>query len=79
MENNIPRNKPLIKNYYYLVAGILSILFSFTHAWNGQTSVLPVINTSNIDLATKTTVFYVWHIMTAENFGFGVSFLVMSF
>ena len=43
MENNIPRNKPLIKNYYYLVAGILSILFSFTHAWNGQTSVLPVI------------------------------------
>ena len=79
MENNIPRNKPLIKNYYYLVAGILSILFSFTHAWNGQTSVLPVINTSNIDLATKTTVFYVWHIMTAEIFGFGVSFLVMSF
>ena len=79
MENNIPRNKPLIKNYYYLVAGIISILFSFTHAWNGQTSVLPVINTSNIDLATKTTVFYVWHIMTAENFGFSVSFLVMSF
>jgi hypothetical protein len=79
MENNIPGNKPLIKNYYYLVAGILSILFSFTHAWNGQTSVLPIINTSNTDLATKTTVFYVWHIMTAENFGFGVSFLVMSF
>ena len=79
MENNVPRNKLLIKNYYQLVAGILSILFSFTHAWNGQTSVLPVINTSNIDLATKTTVFYVWHIMTAENFGFGVSFLVMSF
>jgi hypothetical protein len=79
MENNIPGNKPLIKNYYYLIAGILSILFSFTHAWNGQTSVLPIINTSNTDLATKTTVFYVWHIMTAENFGFGVSFLVMSF
>jgi hypothetical protein len=79
MENNTSRNKPLIKNYYYLVAGILSILFSFTHGWNGQSSVLSVVNTSNIDLATKTTIFYVWHIMTAENFVFGGSFLVMAF
>jgi hypothetical protein len=68
-----------IKNYYYLIAGILSILFSFTHGWNGQTTVLPIVNTSSIDLATKTIVFYVWHIMTAENFVFGVSFLVMAF
>jgi hypothetical protein len=68
-----------IKNYYYLIAGILTILFSYTHAWNGQTTVLPIVNTSNIDLATKTTIFYVWHILTAENFIFGVSFLVMAF
>lgn len=79
MENNIPRNKPLIKNYYYLVAGILSILFSFTHAWNGQTAVLPTVNGSNLDLATKTMIFYIWHILTAENFIFGVSFLAMAF
>jgi hypothetical protein len=79
MKNNTSRNKLLIKNYYYLVAGILSILFSFTHAQNGQTSVLPIVNASNIDLATKTTIFYVWHIMTAENFVFGGSFLAMAF
>lgn len=69
----------VIKNYYYLVVGILSILFAFTHAWNGQTTVLPIVNVSNIDLATKTTIFYVWHILTAENFIFGISFLVMAF
>lgn len=69
----------IIKNYYYLITGILSILFSFTHGWNGQTTVLPIVNASNIDLATKTTIFYVWHIMTAENFVFGVSFLAMAF
>ena len=69
----------VIKNYYYLIVGILSILFSFTHAWNGQTTVLPITNASNIDLATKTTTFYVWHILTVENFIFGVSFLVMAF
>ncbi|WP_201320306.1 hypothetical protein [Pseudanabaena sp. lw0831] len=76
------RNKSIlsmIKNYYYLIVGILSVLFSFTHAWNGQTTVLPIVNVSNIDLATKTTIFYVWHILTAENFIFGVSFLVMAF
>jgi hypothetical protein len=69
----------MIKNYYYLIVGILSILFSFTHSWNGQTTVLSIVNVSNIDLVTKTTIFYVWHILTAENFIFGVTFLVMAF
>jgi len=69
----------VITNYYYLIVGILSVLFSFTHAWNGQTTVLPIINASSIDLATQTTFFYVWHIITVENFIFGVSFLVMAF
>ena len=69
----------IIKNYYYLIAGILSILFSFTHAWNGQTTVLPMIDVSNTDLATKTIIFYVWRLITAENFVFGASFLVMAF
>jgi hypothetical protein len=71
--------KSMVKNYYYLVVGILSILFSFTHEWNGQTAVFPIINVSNIDLATKTTIFYIWHILTAENFIFGLSFLAMAF
>ena len=68
----------IINNHYYLIVGILSILFSLTHAWNGQTTVLPIINASNIDLATKTTIFYVWHILTVENLIFGVAFIVMS-
>ncbi len=68
----------MIKNYYYLIAGILSILFSFTHAWNGQTSFLPITNVSEFDETTKTTIFYVWHILTAENLIFGVAFLIMS-
>jgi hypothetical protein len=68
-----------VKNYYYLVVGLLSILFSFTHAWNGQTAVLPMVDASNIDLSTKTTVFYIWHIISVENFTFGISFLFMAF
>jgi len=69
----------VIKNYFYLIVGILSILFSFTHALNGQTTVLPIIDVSHINLTTKTTIFYVWHVLTVENLVFGVAFLVMAF
>ena len=72
------RTNKMIRNYYYLVAGILSIIFSVTHAWNGQTNFLPTIDVSDLDLTTRTTTFYIWHILTAENFIFGIAFLVMS-
>ena len=77
MKGNL--KKPSVTNYYYLVVGILSILFSFTHAQNGKTNVLPVIDRSSVDLSTKTTVFYVWHVITVENFIIGISFLGMAF
>jgi hypothetical protein len=68
----------MIKNYYYLIAGLLSILFSFTHAWFGQTKVLTLTDASNIDLATKTAVFYTWHMSTVENLIFGIAFIIMA-
>ena len=68
----------MIKNYYYLVVGILAILFSISHAWNGQTIVLPSLNIETITVDTKTIFFYVWHIITAENMLFGLAFLFMS-
>lgn len=69
----------MIKNYYYLIVGILAILFSITHAWNGQTNILPSLNVATITADTKTIFFYVWHIITAENMLFGIAFLFMSF
>jgi hypothetical protein len=68
----------MIKNYYYFVAGILSILFSISHAWNGQTTVLPSLHVDAITIETRTIFFYVWHIITGENMLFGVAFLMMS-
>ena len=69
----------MIKNIYYLIAGILSILFAFTHALNSNNTLLRLIDSSNIDLAARTTIFYVWHIITAENLVFGIIFIVMAF
>jgi hypothetical protein len=66
-------------NVFYLIVGVLSILFSFTHGWNGQTGILHSIDVVGIDAISKTTVFYVWHIITAENLIFGIAFLVMAF
>lgn len=66
-------------NIYFLIVGILSILFSFTHALNGHTTVLSLINATNFEITMKTTIFYVWHIITVENLIFGIAFLVMAF
>jgi len=68
-----------IKNYYFLAVAILSVLFSISHGWFGETTVLPLVETSNLDLSTRTSVFYTWHMSTAENFIFGIAFLIMAF
>lgn len=57
----------------------MQFFFSITHAWNGQTIILPSLNVDTITSDTKTIFFYVWHIITAENMLFGVAFLFMSF
>ena len=68
-----------IRNYYFLIVGILSVLFSVSHGWFGKTTVLPLIDTSNLDLSTRTAVFYTWHMSTAENLIFGIAFFIMAF
>jgi len=66
-------------NIYYLIVGLLSILFAFTHALNGHSTILDLIHSSNFDINSKTTIFYVWHIITIENLIFGIAFLAMAF
>jgi len=68
-----------VRNYYYLIAGVLAVLFAFTHAWNGQSAVLPTLDISPISVDTQTVFTYVWHIITAENLVFGIAFIFMSF
>ncbi|MFX3634033.1 MAG: hypothetical protein ACE3L7_27125 [Candidatus Pristimantibacillus sp.] len=68
-----------IRNYYYLIAGVLALLFAYTHAWNGHSSVLPNLDIGGITTDTQTVFTYVWHIITAENLVFGIAFIFMSF
>ncbi|WP_187355326.1 hypothetical protein ['Paenibacillus yunnanensis' Narsing Rao et al. 2020] len=61
------------------MAGVLAILFAVTHAWNGQSVVLPVLAVTDIHLDTQIIFRYVWHIITAENLVFGIVFMILSF
>ncbi|WP_186327372.1 hypothetical protein [Paenibacillus sp. Y412MC10] len=68
-----------VSNFYYLIAGIFAVLFAVTHAWNGQSAVLPELQVGAITMGTRTVFMYVWHIITAENLVFGIVFILMSF
>ncbi len=68
-----------VRNFYYLVVGVLAILFAVTHAWNGQYVVLATIDFMAMSMDTQTLFTYVWHIITAENLVFGIAFIYMSF
>lgn len=67
-----------IRNFYYLIAGILAILFAISHAWNGQSAVLPTLDVRTISVESRTILTYVWHIITVENLVFGIAFIFMS-
>ncbi|WP_018756017.1 hypothetical protein [Paenibacillus terrigena] len=68
-----------VSNFYYLIAGVLAMLFAVTHAWNGQSAVLPTLDIKAISMDTQTVFTYVWHIITAENLVIGIAFIFMSF
>jgi hypothetical protein len=43
-----------VSNIYYLIAGVLAVLFAFTHGYNGQSKVLltPEVHTMSMDTQT---------------------------
>jgi len=70
--------KIMIRNAYFLIAGVLALLFAVTHAWNGHAAVLPALDIGAVSAETRTVFTYVWHIVTAENLVFGIAFMIMA-
>ena len=69
----------MVKNYFYLVVGLLCTLFAVTHTLNGTATVLPVLDNVGMEISVKTTFTYVWHIIGVENFILGIALLIMAF
>jgi hypothetical protein len=64
-------------NIYYLIVGILCVLFAITHTWNGLENSLQILN--SVDVGTRTVFTYVWHIIGIENLVFGIALIIMAF
>ena len=69
----------MVKNYYYLIVGVLCLLFAVTHTLNGINTSLQILENSVIENNIKVAFTYVWHIIGIENFVFGIALLIMAF
>lgn len=69
----------MIKNYYYLIVGLLCLLFAVTHTLNGLATSLQTLENSVIENNTIVTLTYVWHIIGVENLVIGIALLFMAF
>lgn len=69
----------MVKNYYYLIVGVLCLLFAVTHTLNGVTTSLQILDNSVIENNTKVAFTYVWHIIGVENLVFGIALFIMAF
>lgn len=69
----------MVKNYFYLIAGVLCVLFAITHTLNGIETNLQILSDSEIENNTKVTFTYVWHIIGIENFVMGIALFIMAF
>lgn len=69
----------MMRNYYYLIVGLLCVLFAVTHTLNGMETSLSGLHHAPIDNNTKVTFTYVWHIIGIENLVFGIALLIMAF
>ena len=69
----------MVKNYYYLIVGVLCLLFAITHTLNGVTTSLQILENSLTENNTIIAFTYVWHIIGIENLVFGIALLIMAF
>ena len=77
--NKLEKSKRIKVNYYFIIAGFLALLFSLTHELNGQQTIFPTLSSSNLDVNATIAFKYIWRIITAENFIFGIVFIIMGF
>jgi len=73
------KHQGMVKNYFYLVVGILCVLFAGTQTWDGLQTISPVLHDSNIDSSTLTVFTYQWFIIIAEQLVFGIALIAMAF
>ena len=68
----------MIRNYFYLIVGVLCLLSAVTHEMNGFTTLFPALSNTNIDAESKVTFNYLWHIIATENVVMGIALVLIA-
>ena len=68
----------MIRNYFYLVVGVLCLLSAVTHEINGFATLFPALSNTNIDTESRVTFNYLWHIIATENVVMGIALVLMA-
>ena len=68
----------MIRNYFYLVVGVLCLLSAVTHEINGFGTLFPTLSNTNIDAESRVTFNYLWHIIATENIVMGIALVLMA-
>ena len=68
-----------MKNYYWIIAGILNLFTAFLHLIGGQMDLInPLLNSSLTD-DVKTQLLGVWHMVSIVLFGTSILLLLIGF
>ena len=68
----------MIRNYFYLVVGVLCLLSAVTHEMNGFATLFPALSNTNIDAESRVTFNYLWHIIATENIIMGIALVLIA-
>ena len=69
----------MVKNVFYLIAGLLLVILAVTHTMFGLETALPILHGSDIDISTITVFTFQLHMIGAQDLLYGIAALVMAF
>jgi len=69
----------MVKNVFYLIAGLLLVVLAVTHTLFGLETALPILHGSDIDIGTITVFTFQLHMIGAQDLLYGIAALIMAF
>jgi len=69
----------MVRNYFYLTAGLLFVFLATTHTWFGLETALPILHGSNIDISTITVFTFQLHMIGVQDLIYGATAILMAF
>lgn len=68
-----------MKNVFYLIAGLLLVVFAVTHTLFGLETALPILHDSDIDIGIISIFTFQLHMIGAQDLLYGIAAIIMAF